>query len=237
MNLNALIIEDEFNAREEMEFLLNQTGSVNVLKKCSDALEGIKAINSLHPDVIFLDIQLPSINGFNMLSMIEESVLPRVVFVTAYDKYAIEAFENDAVDYLLKPVDKSRLKKTIEKLLNSIQQNKVQKLNIPPLTKVPSTGNNKVKLVDVECIEFVHSDETGVFVVCNDKKYFTEITLKLLESRTKLFRCHKQYLINPDKIDEILFDDNSAGKIKTTSQHLIPISRHYLKELKEKLGI
>ncbi len=237
MNLNALIIDDEFNAREEMEYLLNQVGSVNVIKKCSDALDGVRSINSLHPDVVFLDVQLPSINGFDMLSMVEESVLPRVVFVTAYDKYAIEAFENDAVDYLLKPVDRDRLKKTVEKLLNAVQQNTIQKLNLPPLTKIPSAGTNKVKLIDVECIEFVHSDETGVFVVCSDKKYFTEITLKVLENRTKLFRCHKQYLINPDKIDEILFDDNSAGKIKTISQHIIPISRHYLKELKEKLGI
>ena len=237
MNLNALIIDDEFNAREEMEFLLNQVGSVNVLKKCSNALDGVRSINSLHPDVVFLDVQLPSINGFDMLSMVEESILPRVVFVTAYDKYAIEAFENDAVDYLLKPVESDRLKKTVEKLLNAIQQNKVQKLNLPPLSKIPSVGTNKVKLIDIECIEFVHSDETGVFVVCSDKKYFTEITLKVLENRTNLFRCHKQYLINPDKIDEIIFDENSAGKIKTISQHIIPISRHYLKELKEKLGI
>jgi len=237
LNLNALIIDDEFNAREEMEFLLNQVGSVNVLKKCSNALDGVRSINSLHPDVVFLDVQLPSINGFDMLSMVEESILPRVVFVTAYDKYAIEAFENDAVDYLLKPVESDRLKKTVEKLLNAIQQNKVQKLNLPPLSKIPSVGTNKVKLIDIECIEFVHSDETGVFVVCSDKKYFTEITLKVLENRTNLFRCHKQYLINPDKIDEIIFDENSAGKIKTISQHIIPISRHYLKELKEKLGI
>jgi two-component system LytT family response regulator len=110
-------------------------------------------------------------------------------------------------------------------------------LEIPPLKKIPSAGNNKIKIIDVESIEYVHSDETGVFVVSNEKKYFTEITLKVLENRTKLFRCHKQFLINPDKIDEILFDNNSTGKIKTISQHLIPISRHYLKELKEKLGL
>ncbi len=237
MNLNAIIIDDEYNAREEMEFLLKQTECINVLEKCSNAVEGIKAINSLHPDVIFLDIQLPGINGFNLLSMIDVSVLPRVVFVTAYDEYALEAFENDAIDYLLKPVDKLRLEKTIDKIKNSILQNSNQKINLMPLTKIPSVGANKVKLIDVNCIEYVHSDETGVFIICADKKYFTVITLKVFESRTKLFRCHKQYLINPDKIDEIIFDENSAGKIKTTSQHLIPISRHYLKELKEELGI
>ncbi len=237
MNLNAIIIDDEYNAREEMEFLLKQTGCINVLEKCSNAVEGIKAINSLRPDVIFLDVQLPGIDGINLLSMIDVSVLPRVVFVTAYDEYALEAFEKNAIDYLLKPVEKLRLEKTINKIKNSIQQNSNQKINLMPLTKIPSVGANKVKLIDVNCIEYVHSDETGVAIICADKKYFTVITLKVFESRTKLFRCHKQYLINPDKIDEIIFDENSAGKIKTTSQHLIPISRHYLKELKEELGI
>ncbi len=237
MKLKAIIIEDEFNVRGEMEYLLNETGEVDVLQKCANALEGIKAINNLHPDVIFLDIQLPVINGFEMLSMIEEHVLPRVVFVTAYDEYALKAFENDAADYLLKPVENSRLRKTIEKLKHSIQNNSPQTLKIPQLKRIPSIGTNKIKLVDIDNIEYVHSSETGVFFFCGEKRCFTELTLKILEDKTKLLRCHKQYLINPDKIDEILFEENSSGKIKTNSQHLIPISRHYLKELKDYLGI
>ncbi|MHB1687497.1 MAG: two-component system response regulator BtsR [Ignavibacteriaceae bacterium] len=237
MKLQAIIIEDEYNARGEMEYLLEKTGEVEVIQKCANALEGIKAINKMHPDVIFLDIQLPIINGFEMLSMIEESIMPRVVFVTAFDEFAIKAFENDAIDYLLKPVDSVRLKKTIEKLNNSIQNNSPQKFNIPQLKRIPSIGNNKVKLVDIDTIEYVHSNETGVFFFCGERKCFTNLTLKVLESKTKLLRCHKQFLINPDKIDEILFEDNSSGKIKTTSQHLIPVSRHYLSELKEGLGI
>ncbi len=236
MKLKAVIIEDEVNVRGEMEFLLQETGEVDVLEKCANALEGIKAVNNLHPDVIFLDIELPVINGFEMLSMIEEHILPRVVFVTAYNEYALKAFENDAVDYLLKPVDKVRLKKTIEKLKHSIQNNSPQTLNIPQLKRIPSIGANKVKLVDVDSIEYIHSNETGVFFFCGVRKCFTELTLKVLENKTKLIRCHKQYLINPDKIDEILFEENSAGKIKTVSEHFVPISRHYLKELKEQLG-
>lgn len=86
MKLNAIIIEDEFNAREEMEILLEGTREITVLQKCANALDGIKAINKHHPDVIFLDIQLPVINGFEMLAMIEASIMPRVVFVTAYDE-------------------------------------------------------------------------------------------------------------------------------------------------------
>ena len=237
MKIKAIIIEDEINARRELEYLLDETNKVEVLQKCANALDGIKAINNLHPDVIFLDIQLPEISGFEMLSMIENTRLPRVVFVTAYDEFAIEAFENDAIDYLLKPVEKERLYKTIEKLNKLIVGKTPQKLNIAPLKRIPSAGANKVKMVDVDTIQYVHSDETGVFFIDCDKKHFTELTLKVLEEKTNLFRCHKQYLVNLDKIDEVLFEENSAAKIQTSCKHLIPVSRHYLKELKEHLGI
>lgn len=237
MKLKVVIIDDEYNAREEIEYLLLNTGDVEVIEKCKNAIEGIKAINDLHPDVIFLDIQLPAINGFEMLSMIEESIMPRIVCVTAYDEYAIKAFENDAIDYLLKPVDSIRLERTMAKLKSSIQRNDPQKLTVPPLKRIPSIGSNKVKLIDLDQIEYVHSNEVGVFFFCGEKKCFTNITLKVLESRTNLIRCHKQYLINPDKIDEIIFEENSTGKIKTKSQQIIPVSRHYFKELKEELGI
>lgn len=237
MKLKAIIIEDEFNAREEMEFLLEKTGEVEVIEKCQNAIDGLKAVNNLRPDVIFLDIQLPIINGFEMLSMIDESILPRIVFVTAYDEYAIKAFENNAFDYLLKPVESSRLQKTIEKIKSSLRHNDPQKINIPSLKRIPSIGNNKIKLVDIDMVEYVHSSDSGVFFFCGEKKCFTNLTLKVLESRTSLVRCHKQYLVNPDKIDEIIFEENSSGKIKTKSQSIIPVSRHYLKEMKEELGI
>lgn len=237
MKLRTVIIDDEYNAREEIEYLLLQTGDIEIIQKCKNAIEGIRAINNLHPDVVFLDIQLPVINGFEMLSMIEESLLPRIVCVTAYDEYAIKAFENDAIDYLLKPVESPRLEKTMEKLKASIKQNTPQMLTIPPLKRIPSIGNNKVKLVDIDMIEYVHSNNAGVFFYCGDKRCYTDITLKVLESRTPLLRCHKQYLVNPDKIDEIIFEENSAGKIKTKGQQIIPVSRHYFKELKELLGI
>ena len=93
MKLKAIIIEDELNARRELEYLLEETGKVEVIQNCANAWMVLKAINNLHPDVIFLDIQLPEISGFEMLSMIENTKLPRVVFVTAYDEFAIEALK------------------------------------------------------------------------------------------------------------------------------------------------
>ena len=218
MKLRAIIVEDEFNAREEMEFLLNETGEVEVLKKCANAIEGIKAVNSIRPDVMFLDIQLPIIDGFEMLSMLENSVIPRVVFVTAYDEFALKAFESEAVDYLLKPVETERLKRTISKIKKSVNRAQEQNYEIPPLKRIPSIGNQKIKLVNVSDIEFIQSDETGVFFLCDQRrKCFTELTLKAIETRTGFYRCHKQFLINLEKIDEVTFEENSMAKIKTVS--------------------
>jgi len=237
MKLKAIIVEDEFNAREEMEYLLSETGEVEVVKKCANAIEGIKAVNSLRPDVMFLDIQLPIIDGFEMLSMLEDSVIPHVVFVTAYDEFALKAFENDAVDYLLKPVSTERLKKSISKIKKTLNGKSELSYEIPTLKRIPSIGNQKVKLVNISEIEFIQSDETGVFFLCNErKKCFTELTLKAIETRTDFYRCHKQFLINLEKIDEVIFEENSMAKIQTVSGRQIPVSRRYLRELKEKLG-
>lgn len=237
MKLKAIIVEDEFNAREELEYLLLETNKVEIAAKCANALEGIKAVNKFHPDVLFLDIHLPAIDGFEMLSMIEESVLPRIVFVTAFDQFAIKAFENNATDYLLKPIGKDRLLQAIEKIEKSIFSNIKQKIDIPLMKRIPSYGTHKIKLVNVDEIEFLHSNEAGVYFIYDGKKCYTDLTLATIETKTKLFRCHKQYLINLDKIDEIIFDDNSRGKVRTYNQFLIPVSRHYLKNLKEKLGL
>ena len=118
--MRALIVDDEIYSREELESMLKETGEFIVLGKCANAVEAIRAINRERPDVLFLDIQMPAINGFELLSMIDEKVMPSVVFVTAYDEYALKAFEENALDYLLKPVEKERLAKTVEKLKKTI---------------------------------------------------------------------------------------------------------------------
>jgi len=235
--INAVIIEDEVHARDELEYLLNETGKVHLLEKCTNAIEGIKAINKHKPQVIFLDINLPVIDGFEMLSMIENSLLPHVIFVTAFDEYAIKAFEKNAADYLLKPIEKNRLLMAIEKVEKLMANSANQKLDIPFMKRIPSYGAHKIKLVDVDDIEFVRTDSTGIYFVCQGKKYFTDLTLKVIEEKTKLFRCHKQFLINLDKIDEIIFENNASAKIKTRGNYSVPVSRHYLKELKQILSI
>ena len=114
--MRALIVDDEVHAREELQALLEETGEFHILGSCANAFEALKAIKRDRPEVLFLDIQMPILSGFELLSMIDEEVMPIVIFVTAYDEYAVKAFEENALDYLLKPLEKERLTKTVHKL-------------------------------------------------------------------------------------------------------------------------
>lgn len=236
----TIIVEDEYYARLELKRMIGETGKFEIMATCENAVEALKEINKHHPDILFLDIHLPMIDGFELLSMIEPSILPRIVFVTAYDEYAVKAFEENAVDYLLKPVDKTRLAKTTEKVTAALIHEKetkehLQEIKIPPLKRIPSCLGKKIKFIDLDSIEYVSTTEKGTFAFCSKDSYFTDLTLKVLEARSSLLRCHKQYLINPVKINEIVLEENQSGNIITVSGRFVPVSRSYLKKIREKL--
>lgn len=231
--LRALIVDDEKHAREELELLLEQSASFEIVGSCSNALEALRLINREKPEVLFLDIDMPVLGGFELLSMLEEQNLPRVVFVTAYDKYAVKAFEEQALDYLLKPVDPARLQLTIEKLQQAERSGLPPNYPLAELKRIPCCGANRVKLVDPASVEYVRSDLGGVYLVTAEGEFFTDLTLKTLAERTELMRCHKQYLINPALIDEIQLLDGGLAEIHTRSGRQLPVSRRYMKQLKE----
>jgi two-component system LytT family response regulator len=233
--MRALIVDDEIYSREELESMLEETGEFIVLGKCANAVEAIRAINRERPDVLFLDIQMPAINGFELLSMIDEKVMPSVVFVTAYDEYALKAFDENALDYLLKPVEKGRLSKTVEKLKKRFTRGEKPVFVGLDIQKIPCILSTKIKLIPVAEIEYVRSVESGVYVVCRNGEFYTDLTLQILESKTCLVRCHKQVLVNMDLVDEIIPRENMLADIKTKSGRLVPVSRRYLKILREKL--
>jgi two-component system LytT family response regulator len=185
--------------------------------------------------VLFLDVQMPVINGFELLGMIDAAAMPQVVFVTAYDEYALKAFEENALDYLLKPVEKGRLAKTMEKLKRRSAEGDTRFFASPAIQKVPCIHSSKIKLINTAEIEFVRSGETGVHVISPAGEFYTELTLQVLETRTNLIRCHKQFLINIDLVDEIIPHDNMLADIKTKSGRLVPVSRRYFRVLRGKL--
>src|ERR1035437_6555617 len=236
--LNALIIDDEVLAREELKALLAEHPDVEVVGECSNAIEGLAAIHRLHPDVVFLDIQMPRVSGLEMVSMIAAEALPQIVFVTAYDEHALKAFEEHAADYLLKPIDPQRLARTLDWLRSGARAAPTSVAALTPaLRHIPCVALNRIVLLGLDEIEFVHTELSGVHVVGRTRQGITDLTLKMLQERTPLLRCHRQYLVNLDHVAEIVLQDNGAADIITRSGQKVPVSRRYLRELKDRLLI
>lgn len=235
--IRALVIDDEFYARQELIDLLNDNVEVEVIGSCQNAIEALKSINQLKPTVIFLDIQMPQITGLELLSMLDPDTMPKVVFVTAYDEFAIKAFENNAFDYLLKPVDGVRLQKTIIRIREQQAMVDFSPLTQPMLELVPCSGHQRILLLPPDEIDYAYSDQTGVHIASGDLLTTTQLTLKTLAQKTPLIYCHRQYLIHPLAIREIKLLDNGLAQITTANGGQVPVSRRYLKELKDRYGL
>ncbi|NRA85593.1 MAG: two-component system response regulator BtsR [Gammaproteobacteria bacterium] len=235
--IRALVIDDEFYARQALIDLLNDNGGVEVIGSCQNAIEALKSINQLKPEVIFLDIQMPQITGIELLSMLDPDTMPSIVFVTAYDEFAIKAFESNAFDYLLKPVDGVRLQKTIARLQEQRTLVDFSPLTQPMLELVPCSGHQRILLLPPDEIDYAYSDQTGVHIASGDLLTTTQLTLKTLAQKTPLIYCHRQYLIHPLAIREIKLLDNGLAQITTANGGQVPVSRRYLKELKDRYGL
>jgi len=249
--LTALIVDDEPLAREELRLLLQASGRIEVLGECAHALEALPAIHRLKPDILFLDIQMPRISGLELVGMLDPQALPHIVFVTAFDEYALRAFEEHALDYLLKPVDPARLQRTLDRLL-LLARREVMALEseggaapgsgdpsvvAAPLRTIPCIGHNRILLLPLAEVEYVHSDLTGNRVVAGDRQGTTELTLRTLEEKSGFLRCHRQYLLNPAQIREILLLDGGLAEVVTCGGHKVPVSRRFLRPLKDQLAI
>ena len=238
MNLKTLIVDDESPARDELRSLLSEYPEIDIIGEAGNALDAIPMIHQLKPDVIFLDIQMPRINGLEMVSMLDPEHLPYIVFATAFDEFALKAFEENAFDYLLKPIEPARLTKTIHRLIKEVTPPSYEPIEqIAPLRSIPCTGYNRIFLVPVSEVEIVQSDMSGIHVITAEKSGTTQLTLRTLEEKTDFIRCHRQYMINPEQVAEIQLLDNGSAELTTHSEKKIPVSRRYLKTLKQALNI
>ena len=238
--LRVLIVDDEPLAREMLRSLLQEERDIEVVGECGNAIEGISAVHKLRPDVLFLDIQMPRISGLEMVGMLDPEHRPYIVFLTAFDEYAVKAFEEHAFDYLLKPIETQRLAKTLNRLRQDrgVQDVSLLADNQQPLKFIPCTGHSRIWLLQMEEVAFVSSRMSGVYVTSHEgKEGFTELTLRTLESRTPLIRCHRQHLVNMAHLKEIRLEDNGQAELLLRNGLTVPVSRRYLKTLKEALGL
>ncbi|MEC4725967.1 two-component system response regulator BtsR [Shewanella sp. D64] len=233
--ITSIIVDDELFAREELVDLLSEHADIEIIGQCSNAIEALQMITKLKPQLVFLDIQMPRITGMELIGMLDPDTMPSIVFVTAFDEFAIKAFDNHAFDYLLKPIDEMRLAQTLTKLRKNISPKPVSILAPAQLTHLPCYTGTKLKVLALSEVEYIFSDLSGIHVATNKELVHTHLTLKVLEEKTSLVRCHRQYLIKPDAVSEIEVQETGA-EVTTVSGAKVPVSRRYLKPLKQLFG-
>jgi two-component system LytT family response regulator len=246
----VLIIDDEPLARMVvLEYLQGFSQQLQVLQECGDGFEGLKAIQQHQPDLIFLDVQMPKINGFEMLELVDNP--PAVIFTTAFDEYAIKAFEAHAVDYLLKPFNKDRFNKAVEKYLATAPAAPVVKQTEELLETAAShspaqherivvkTGT-KVKIIPVQDVEYLAADDDYVSVYTSEGSYLKNKTMNFFEQTLdpKYFvRVHRSYIIAIQQITRIDPYEKDAHLAILKSGAKIPVSKTGYVKLKQVLGI
>ncbi|MEF2074572.1 two-component system response regulator BtsR [Consotaella aegiceratis] len=236
--IRALIVDDEPHARQELASLLGEHDDVEVVAQCGNAIEALRAINHEKPQVVFLDIHMPRISGMEMVGMLDPETMPRIVFVTAHDEYAVAAFEENASDYLLKPLETGRLSKTLTRIRESCgKPAPMSDAVLMPLVQIPCFAGNRIKLIPVQEVEYVYSDPSGVHVVSTEGEAYTDMTLAALEQRSDMVRCHRQCLVRLARVREIRLLDNGLGEILTHGGKTVAVSRRHLRDLRERIGL
>lgn len=239
--INVVVIDDEPLAREDICFLLEKHNDFNVVAQCGDVFSALRAIREHKPDVMFLDIIMPSHDGFMLLDYLgPEDHCPHTVIVTGGpNEFAVRAYTQEVFDYIEKPIKEERFDQMIARMRNLLinAEKPSAFCTERKLDFIPCLFNNSIKLIKPEDIEFARSDERGVYIICADAEFYTELTLSTLSVKASLNYCHRQYLINIQQIDELSLLENGLAEITTLSDKTIPVSRHYLKTLKQQLGL
>jgi two-component system LytT family response regulator/two-component system response regulator LytT len=258
--LRVLVVDDEQLAREELCFLLTQAGDIDIIGQASDGVEALRLAGELAPDLIFLDVQMPGLTGFEVARrLIEAHHLSPLVFVTAYDQYAIDAFSVNAVDYLLKPVDLTRLEQTLDRVRKRVATEQSARMPLSPaeLEKVIEAVTSRQTRRDqlamrvgeryllVPAEDVVHAsliDEAIIVVTATVSGTSNYRTLDELQARLDpavFWRVHRSHLVNITKIKEIVpwFSRNYLLKMKDAKTTEIPVSRTQTKRLREYLQL
>jgi two-component system LytT family response regulator len=242
--MKVIIIDDEPLARSIVKEYLQSFDQVEILAECGDGFEGIKAIQQLQPDLIFLDIQMPKINGFEMLELVDNP--PAVIFTTAFDEFAIKAFELNAVDYLLKPFSQERFTKAVQKYLqnNFVSDTKevVETAAQSELqqNRVVVKDRNKIKIIPVNKIHYVEAADDYVKIITDDGTFLKKRTMSFFENSLSAYhfvRVHRSYIVNSQLITRIDPLEKDSHILLLTTGAKIPISKPGYSRLKEVLGI
>jgi two-component system, LytTR family, response regulator len=245
--IRTVIIDDETPARELVKHYLKEIDSIEVIAECSDGFSGLKSISSLKPDLVFLDIQMPRLTGIELVEVLTEK--PEIIFTTAYDQFALKAFELNAVDYLMKPFPKRRFLDAVNKAIEKIRSgagNKEPASKLlaerpeasSPVSRVVVRKGNAINLIPVEQIRYVEAQDDYVMIFHSAGKALKQQTMKFYEDnlpKTDFVRIHRSYIVKVEEIKSIepYGKDNHVAVLHAGDK--LPVSRAGYKHLKEEL--
>jgi DNA-binding LytR/AlgR family response regulator len=245
VKLKTLIVDDEAPARERLKRLLARNDAVELIGEAEDGKSAVEMIEARNPDLVLLDIQMPELDGFGVIKMLTRP--PLIIFVTAYDQYAIQAFEVNALDYLLKPFTKVRLDRAIEKANQELSQKAdftakidalFQTLNKQKryLERVAVRHEGRLFVIPVNEIDWIGAEQGAIYLHIKDGRYLTNYTLDEFDSRLSpriFFRAHRSAILNLNRVKEVIPWFAGSYRVRLSSGVEIDISRNRVKELRQ----
>jgi len=249
--IKAIIIDDEALARDLVRSYLetNTNEEIEIMGEYSDGFQGLKAINELQPDLVFLDVQMPKLTGFEMLELLDKPC--NIVFTTAYNEYAIKAFEHNAIDYLLKPFSKERFQNAVTKAkdrINSAVSSKEQIEKIKNhndsseelVSRIVVKSRNKIDVIAVDKIKYFEAQDDYVMIYTNEGRYLKQKTMKYFETHLnpeEFCRIHRSYLVKIDQISQLQPYEKDHWIVILKSGESLKVSRNGFKLLKQQLEL
>ena len=252
MPLRCLLVDDEPLARDRLRDLLDESGAdVEIVAEAGGGKEAVSLIHDCEPDVVFLDVQMPVLDGFDVVDLLpgNGSDRPHIVFVTAYDEYALQAFEVHALDYLTKPVRLERLNKTLDRVQEALADESVEdqeKLDDlrnsrqdEDLKRLTVHAGRRLRVVPLEEVRWIEADEGLVFAHTTEGRYRTDFTLNELEKRLpsgRFVRAHRSSIVNLEAVYELVPEPAGTAVLRLQDGTEIKVARRRTSDVKEALG-
>jgi len=250
MTITAIIVDDEPLARTLLAAILADIADLKIVTQCENGIEAIQAVVEFAPDVMFLDIEMPEVDGFAVIKAIQTDILPKIIFTTAYAEYAVEAFRVKALNYVLKPLDEDKIRESVERVRAALkvkhnQPEKVEILNaLKPAIRsatdqsVIIRDNDKIVFLNKDEIDWIEADGDYVCLHKGSKTHLIRTTLKSVEaelSDMNFQRIHRSTIVNLNKIDEIISAQKGEAIVIMKMGQRLKVSRSYGSALRAKL--
>lgn len=258
--LKVLIVDDEPAARQRLEDLLEREEDVVVVGRCSNGREAVEQITELNPDLVFLDVQMPGMSGIEVVEQVGPAHMPAVIFATAYDQYAVSAFDFAALDYLLKPFDDERFEQALARARRALLERELEKLRsrleillkdnpsdeaddahaTRYLERIGVEMRGQMRIVPVERIDFITASGSYAELHVGNDKYLIREQMQTLEDRLapdRFFRIHRSTIVQLDRIDVLLYNPGGDYALRLNDGRHLKVSRNRWKELAARLGV